>query len=82
MKKQIILTTTDTIPNKKYEIIGLVMGHHLTWFSSKEAASSALTRLEAEAIEMGADAVIGIKPYTTSTTGSQCYLGTAVKFIK
>lgn len=81
MKKQIILTTTDTIPNKKYEIIGLVMGNHLTWFSSKGASSSALARLEAEAIEMGANAVIGIKPDTTST-GSQCYLGTAVKFIK
>ena len=77
---KIILTTTDTIPNKQYEIIGLVMGNRLTWLTSKGAASTAISRLEEEAIEMGADAVVGIKPDTTAT-GSQCYIGTAVKFI-
>ncbi len=81
MKNKILLSTTDTIPNKKYEIMGLVMGNRLTWLTSKGAASTALSRLEEEAIEMGADAVIGIRPDTTST-GSQCYLGTAIKFVK
>ncbi len=79
-QSKIVLTTTDTIPGKEYEIIGLVMGNRLTWLTSKGAAGTAISRLEEEAIAMGADAVIGIRPDTTSS-GSQCYLGTAIKFI-
>ena len=79
--RDIILTTTEKIPGIEYEIIGLVMGNRLTWLTSKGAASTALERLKEEALRMGADAVVAIKPDTTAT-GSQCYLGTAVRFKK
>ncbi len=78
-QSKIILTTTDSIPGKEYEIIGLVRGNRFRWFTSKEDAEIAISRLEEEAIAMGADAVIGIRPDTTSV--EQCYLGTAIKFI-
>ncbi len=56
------------------------MGNRLTWLTSKEGAGIAISRLEEETIAMRTDAVIGIRLDTTSS-GSQCYLRTAIKFI-
>ncbi len=81
MAKDIILTTTDIIPGIEYEIIGLCIGNRLTWLTSKGASATALDRLKKEAENMGADAVVAIRPDTTKT-GSQCYIGTAVRFKK
>lgn len=78
--EDIMLTTTDHIPHRKYEILGLVMGNRLLWWTTKGASRTALERLKEAAIDMGADAVIGIKP-DKSFTRSQCYIGTAIKFI-
>lgn len=75
-----LLTTTENIPNKKYEIIGIVIGNRLMSFTSKTGGEKALAKLAEEAERIGADAVIAIKPDTTAT-GSQSYIGTAIKFI-
>lgn len=81
MKKDIILTTTENIPGIEYEIIGICIGNKLTWIRSKKASFGALEHLREEAENMNADAVVAIRPDTTPT-GSQCYIGTAVRFKK
>lgn len=75
-----ILTTTEQIPGKKIEIMGVVLGNRLVSFMSKTEATKALAKIEEEAKGMGADAVVALKPYTTSN-GSTCFIGTAVKFV-
>lgn len=75
-----ILTTTENIPGRKYEIIGIVIGNGLLSITSKDGSYKALEKLESEALKLGADAVICIKAVTTAR-GSQSYIGTAVKFI-
>lgn len=79
--KEIILTTIDFIPGVEFEVLGIVIGNKMNWFWSKKYAFEALEDLKKEAAILGADAVIGIKPDSTST-GSQCYIGTAIRFKK
>ncbi|MGL5438163.1 MAG: heavy metal-binding domain-containing protein [Metamycoplasmataceae bacterium] len=76
-----ILTTTDIIPGKQYEIIGLVFGNRTISIFNKTQMEKAIKKLEEQATELKADAVIGIRPYTANATGSTCIIGTAVKFI-
>ena len=79
--KDIMLTTIDYIPGVQFEVIGIVIAAKILWFRSKNASSKALIKLKEEASLLGADAVVGIRPDTTST-GSQCYIGTSVRFKK
>lgn len=79
--KEIMLTTIDYIPGIEFEVLGIVIGNKLNWFKSKKSASIALDRLKEQANKLGANAVVGIRPDTTST-GSQCYIGTAIRFKK
>lgn len=74
-------STTDYIPDRKYEIIGTVTGTRFMSMLSSTEVTKAIAKLIDEAKEMGADGVIGIKPYTTANR-STGVIGTAIKFIK
>ncbi|MGL4950705.1 MAG: heavy metal-binding domain-containing protein [Mycoplasma sp.] len=76
-----LLSTTDTIPNKQYEILGVVTGNRIISIMSKTEITKAMEKMKEEARSMGADAVIGIKPYTTANN-STGVIGTAIKYIK
>ncbi len=76
----ILLTTTDHIPDKKYEIIGIVSENRSFSIFAKTEISKVVVKLQDEAEKMGADAVVGIKVFTTSRNGTSL-MGTAVKFI-
>lgn len=80
MKKEIVLSTTEHIPNVNYEILGLVIEKVNNINDFKKAFNMAIKGLIKEARELGADAVIGIKP--DPTWGNHCYIGTAIRFIK
>lgn len=90
-EKVFITSTTDTIQDKKFEIIGVV-------FSSGSLAKLDETKLDRESLvkieldksiltlieqakALKADGVIGIKPYTNSVNLPGA-IGTAIKFIK
>lgn len=76
-----IVTTTDLIPDQKYQIIGIVTGVRAMSLLAKTELSKAIGKLVEEAQSMGADAVVAVKPYTTPN-GSTGVIGTAVKFIR
>lgn len=75
-----LVSTTDFIPDRKYEIIGLVTGVRFMSFLAKTELSKAIDKLIEEAQSMHADAIVGLRPYTTPN-GSTGVIGTAVKFI-
>ncbi|MGL5522211.1 MAG: heavy metal-binding domain-containing protein [Metamycoplasmataceae bacterium] len=75
-----ILTTTDLIPGKQYEIIGIIFGNRTISLFNKTEMEKAISKLEDQAAKLKADAVVGIRPYTAAN-GSTCIIGTAVKFI-
>ena len=74
-----LVATVDYIPNRKYEILGVVTGNRISVFSKTEV-NKAIDKLVEEAKSLGASGVIGLKPYTTSN-GSTCVIGTAIKFL-
>lgn len=102
-----LLSTTDTIPGKNYEVLGLVKGSTIQTVNAfKDIGSSfktliggelgsytemmdtarklATERMEAEAGNLGADAIIGVKFSSASIMQSAAEImayGTAVKFI-
>lgn len=78
--KEIILSTTDSIPNKDYVIIGIVYSNTY----SPNHAELALNDLKSKTITKNADAVIQIKPVSASTASFARFflVGTAVKFTK
>lgn len=75
-----IITTTDLIPNKEYEILGVVFGNRLVSVTSKTEGEKAIKKMKSEAKDLNADAIVGVRSYTTKN-GSTCFYGTAVKFI-
>ncbi len=75
-----ILTTTENIPGKKYEIIGIVSENRTFSILAKTEIGKVTVKLEAEAEKMGADAVVAIKVFSTSNGGTSL-IGTAVKFV-
>ena len=74
-----LVATVDYIPDRKYDIIGMVSGNRLVSLFSKTEINKAVDKLVEEAKAMGADAIIGLRPYTTKN-GSTCVIGTAIKF--
>lgn len=75
-------STTDYIPDRKYEIIGIVTNpNFVTVFSKIIDPTVAIEKLVEEATKMKADGIIGIKPYTAAN-GATGVIGTAIKFIK
>ncbi len=75
-----LVATVDYIPNRKYEILGVVTGNRIISVFSKTEVNKAIDKLVEEAKSLGASGVIGLKPYTTSN-GSTCVIGTAIKFL-
>lgn len=78
---EFIVSSCDTIPNKKYETIGIVVGKSLFKIFSKNDVHNAIRKMCKEARDKNADGVIGIKITTSSSTGSIVVIGTAIKLI-
>ena len=103
-----LLTTTDHLPDRTYEVIGLVRGasirsrnlfqdigewlrnlvgaelHHYTKMMA-ETREQALDRMTAQARDLGAQAVIGIRFATSGIAAGAAELlayGTAVRFVE
>lgn len=76
-----ILSTCDTLPNKKYETIGIVVANSLYKLFSKNDVHNAIRKMCEDAYDKNADGVIGIKITTSSATGSIIVIGTAIKLI-
>ena len=78
---EFIVSSCDTLPNKKYETIGIVVGKSLFKIFSKNDVHNAIRKMCKEARDKNADGVIGIKITTSSSTGSIVAIGTAIKLI-
>lgn len=78
---EFIVSSCDTLPNKKYETIGIVVGKSLFKIFSKNDVHNAIRKMCKEARDKNADGVIGIKITTSSSTGSIVAIGTAIKII-
>lgn len=87
-----ITSTTETIQDRKFEVIGVVFSSgSLTKLDDATAADrEALVKIELDksimslveqAKSLKADGVIGIRPYTNSVNLPGA-IGTAIKFIK
>lgn len=94
MAEQILVTTTENIPGRKYEIIGedfgaglkSIVGGEIKAYTSMltESRDQSIARLRQNAAEMGADAVVMMRFDSGSIAGdmqSVVAYGTAVKFI-
>ena len=81
-----ILTTTEHIPGKDYEILGLVLvGGELSAYNEMmtEARALATKRMVADAESQGADAVVCMRYVSASVAQGAAEVmayGTAVKF--
>ena len=74
-----IVTTTENIPGKTYEIIGSVYSNRTMSFFAKTELAKAEMKMIDEAKQMGADAIVCMRVFTTANNGTGIY-GTAVKF--
>jgi uncharacterized protein YbjQ (UPF0145 family) len=76
-----ITTSIENIPGKKYKVVGFVYGTtHILILSDKDIFKLTLKIID-QAKAIKADAVVGIRVFTTSNNGAGMY-GTAVKFIE
>jgi uncharacterized protein YbjQ (UPF0145 family) len=82
-KKEILVTTTEDIPGKKFEVLGLV-----TADIGRPASPNfkhVCQELQKEAEKLGADAIIGFRATAFRNSinwVSQAAYGTAIRFIK
>jgi len=76
-----IVTTTENIPGKKYEIIGFVSANRTMSILAKTEISKCKNKLISEAEGLGADAIIAVRVFSTANSSTAMY-GTAVKFIE
>ncbi len=74
------VATVDFLPDRKYKVLGITSGNRIVSFLSKTEFNKALEKCIEEARSMGADGLIGIRVFTTSN-GSTCVIGTAIKFL-
>lgn len=72
--------TVDYLPDRKYEVIGLVTGVRIISILAKTEFHKALEKMLDEARSLGANGVIGIRSWTTPN-GSTCVIGTAIKLL-
>lgn len=77
---KILVSTVNYIPNRQYQILGIVVGNRAASIFSKTEAQKAIDKMVSDATQMGADGVIGIR-INTSAKGSTTVIGTAIKFI-
>ncbi len=75
-----ILTTTENIPGKKYEIISVVTSNPTFGLLNKDKMKESLLDMEKEGRKINADAIVGIKTIS-SWGGGTSTMGTAVRFI-
>ncbi|MDK2819928.1 MAG: selenium-binding protein [Mycoplasmataceae bacterium] len=74
-----IVTTTDNIPGKTYEIISFISSNRTMSIFAKTEIDKVKNKLIDEASAMGADAIVGVRIFATPNGGTAMY-GTAVKF--
>ena len=74
------VATVDYIPDRKYKVLGITAGNRIVSILSKTEFNKALDKCIEEAKSMGADGIIGVRVFTTSN-GSTCVIGTAIKFL-
>ena len=78
-KEQFILSTTDVIPGREYQVINVIFNR-----SNEDQVVKTLEAMQKTAIASGADGLMGIKVVALSTDQSinrVMVSGTAVKFI-
>ncbi len=78
-KEQFILTTTDSIPGKDFEVINIIVNR-----CNEDQIIKALEAMQKKVIASGGNGLLGIKiaPVSTGTTNNRVIVtGTAVKFI-
>ena len=76
-----LVITSENIPGKKYKIIKLVAANRMISFFSKTEIYTVENKLIIEATALGADAVVGVRVFNTSTSSTTMY-GTTLKLIK
>ena len=74
------VATVDYLPNRKYKVLGIASGNRIISILSKTEFDKALNKCIDEARDMGGDGLIGVRVFTTSN-GSTCVIGTAIKFL-
>lgn len=75
-----IVTTTDNIPGKNFEIISFISSNRTMSIFAKTEIDKVKTKLIEEAKLIGADAIVCVRIFSTSNGGTAMY-GTAIKFI-
>ncbi len=74
-----LVTTTEQIPGKTYQIIGTVYSNRTMSLFAKTEIAKAEAKMIEEAKTLGADAIVCIRIFTTANGGTGIF-GTAVKF--
>ena len=83
MKNDIMLTTTETIPGKELEILGMVRGDGIQTNSFSKARADATKNMVKVAQNKQADAIISIRYASSPRIKEKAEIlayGTAVKF--
>lgn len=75
-----IVTTNENIPGRNYEIISFVCANRTFSVFAKTEINKVKDKLIEEAKQIGADAIVSVRVFSTPTGGTAIY-GTAVKFI-
>jgi uncharacterized protein YbjQ (UPF0145 family) len=74
-----LVTTTENIPGKSYEIIGTVYSNRTMSLFAKTEIAKAEAKMIEEAKSQGADAIVCVRIFTTANGGTGIF-GTAVKY--
>lgn len=75
-----IVTTNENIPGRNYEIISFVCANRTFSVFAKTEINKVKDKLIEEAKQIGADAIVSVRVFSTPIGGTAMY-GTAVKFI-
>ena len=74
-----LVTTTENIPGKSYEVIGTVYSNRTMSFFAKTEIVKAEAKMIDEAKTLGADAIVCVRVFATANGGTGIF-GTAVKY--
>ena len=75
-----IVTTNENIPGINYEIVSFVCANRTFSTFAKTEIYKVKDKLIEEAEQIGADAIVSVRVFSTQNGGTAMY-GTAVKFI-